>query len=61
MCEPKHEPRSWEGGYQCKKNVRNEQGNWSMNEINLICGNSYFLRITFLFFTWYDLGCVHSQ
>lgn len=43
------------------KNVRNEQSNWSMNEINLICGNLYFLRIIFLFLTLYGLGCVHSQ
>lgn len=43
------------------KNVGNEQGNWSMNEINLICGNLYFLRIIVLFFTLYDLGCVHIK
>lgn len=43
------------------KNVGNEQDNWSMNEINLICGNLYFLRIIVLFFTLYDLGCVHIK
>lgn len=43
------------------KNVTNEQGNWSMNEINLICGNLYFLKLYSYFLTLYDLGCVHSQ
>lgn len=52
MCEPKHEQRSWEGGYQHKK-VGNDQENWSMNETNFICGNLYFFRIIFLFLTLY--------